>query len=224
MGILDLQTELKIILVGDSGVGKSSMLMRYVDAQYRVSDDDLTCTIGVDSKIRSTTHQGSEVKMRIWDTAGQEKFRTLTRSLYHKSVGVILAYDVTDLWTFQNVSRWMKEIKTYAPGNVSIVLVGNKSDDPAASTRQVTSEQGKAIADQYGVSFIETSAYKGTNVESAFEILLDRIHEKNLAATVERADIVLQQVNRMPKRTCSATFIKRFISKIRGDQKERPSP
>ena len=121
---------------------------------------------GVDFKIRTVELEGKTIKLQIWDTAGQVRFRTITSSYYRGAHGIIVVYDVTDAESFNNVKQWLHEIDRYASENVNKLLVGNKSD--LASKRAVTYEQGKEFADSLGIEFVETSAKNATNVEKAF--------------------------------------------------------
>ncbi|EER02741.1 RAS small GTpases RIC1/ypt1, putative, partial [Perkinsus marinus ATCC 50983] len=153
----------KLLLIGDSGVGKSCLLLRFADDTYTES---YISTIGVDFKIRTIELDGKTIKLQIWDTAGQERFRTITSSYYRGAHGIIIVYDVTDRESFNNVKHWVQEIDKYATENVSKLLVGNKSD--LTSKKVVTYDEGKELADQLGISFLETSAKNSHNVEQAF--------------------------------------------------------
>lgn len=153
----------KILLIGDSGVGKSCLLLRFVDDAYTES---YISTIGVDFKIRTLTIEGKTVKMQIWDTAGQERFRTITSSYYRGAHGIAVVYDVTDMESFNNVKQWLSEIEKYASDNVNKLLIGNKSD--LVSKKVVDTEMAKSFADSHNIPFIETSAKNATNVEEAF--------------------------------------------------------
>nr|ABD65146.1 Ras-related GTP-binding protein, putative [Brassica oleracea] len=145
----------KLLLIGDSGVGKSCLLLRFADDSYL---DSYISTIGVDFKIRTVEQDGKTIKLQIWDTAGQERFRTITSSYYRGAHGIIVTYDVTDQESFNNVKQWLNEIDRYASESVNKLLVGNKND--------LTSQ--KAFADELGIPFLETSAKNATNVEEAF--------------------------------------------------------
>jgi len=153
----------KLLLIGDSGVGKSCLLLRFADDTYT---DSYISTIGVDFKIRTVELEGKTVKLQIWDTAGQERFRTITSSYYRGAHGIIVVYDVTDAESFQNVKTWLNEIDRYANENVNKLLVGNKSD--LTEKKVVDYQTAKAFADEIGVPFLETSAKNATNVENAF--------------------------------------------------------
>lgn len=164
----------KVLLIGDSGVGKSCLLLRFADDTYT---DAFISTIGVDFKIRTVELEGGRTaKLQIWDTAGQERFRTITSSYYRGAHGIIVVYDVTDAESFANVRSWLQEIGRYAADGVCTLLVGSKSD--MASARQVEYAAGKALADDLGVPFVETSAKDATNVEEAFLTMARTIRER----------------------------------------------
>ncbi|GAB2219690.1 hypothetical protein Droror1_Dr00007327 [Drosera rotundifolia] len=163
----------KLLLIGDSGVGKSCLLLRFADDSYVES---YISTIGVDFKIRTVEQDGKTIKLQIWDTAGQERFRTITSSYYRGAHGIIIVYDVTDQQSFENVKQWLSEIDRYASDNVVKLLVGNKSD--LTSNRVVSYESGKAFADEIGVPFLETSAKNASNVEEAFMTMASEIKKR----------------------------------------------
>lgn len=160
----------KLLLIGDSGVGKSCLLLRFADDTYTES---YISTIGVDFKIRTIELDGKTIKLQIWDTAGQERFRTITSSYYRGAHGIIVVYDVTDNESFNNVKQWLHEIDRYACENVNKLLVGNKSD--LTAKRVVSTEQGKEFAESLGIEFLETSAKTSTNVEQAFLTMASQI-------------------------------------------------
>ncbi|RUS72838.1 hypothetical protein EGW08_019403 [Elysia chlorotica] len=153
----------KLLLIGDSGVGKSCLLLRFADDTYTES---YISTIGVDFKIRTIELDGKLIKLQIWDTAGQERFRTITSSYYRGAHGIIVVYDVTDQESFNNVKQWLQEIDRYASENVNKLLVGNKSD--LTTKKVVDFTTAKEYADQLLIPFLETSAKNATNVEQAF--------------------------------------------------------
>ncbi|XP_037411253.1 GTP-binding protein YPTM2-like [Triticum dicoccoides] len=163
----------KLLLIGDSGVGKSCLLLRFADDSYL---DSYISTIGVDFKIRTVEQDGKTIKLQIWDTAGQERFRTITSSYYRGAHGIIIVYDVTDQDSFNNVKQWLNEIDRYASENVNKLLVGNKCD--LADKRAVSYETAKAFADEIGIPFMETSAKNALNVEQAFMAMAASIKDR----------------------------------------------
>ncbi|CAI8606698.1 unnamed protein product [Vicia faba] len=163
----------KLLLIGDSGVGKSCLLLRFADDSYIES---YISTIGVDFKIRTVEQDGKTIKLQIWDTAGQERFRTITSSYYRGAHGIIIVYDVTDEESFNNVKQWLSEIDRYASDNVNKLLVGNKSD--LTANRVVSYDTAKEFADQIGIPFMETSAKDATNVEGAFMAMAAAIKDR----------------------------------------------
>jgi Ras-related protein Rab-18 len=162
----------KVLLIGDSGVGKSSLLLRFTSDTF----DDLSPTIGVDFKLKMMSLQGKRLKLTIWDTAGQERFRTLTSSYYRGAQGVILVYDVTKRETFTNLSDiWLKEVERYSTNQDCIkMLIGNKVD-LEESQRVVTKREGIAFARQHGCLFLEASAKTSINVQRCFDELVQKI-------------------------------------------------
>ena len=163
----------KLLLIGDSGVGKSCLLLRFADDTYTES---YISTIGVDFKIRTIELEGKTVKLQIWDTAGQERFRTITSSYYRGAHGIIVVYDVTDESTFANVKQWLQEIERYACEGVNKLLVGNKAD--LTNSKAVDFESAKQLADELGIAFLETSAKDATNVEQAFLTMAKQIKDR----------------------------------------------
>eukprot|EP00753_Platysulcus_tardus_P002838 PLAT11949.1.p1 GENE.PLAT11949.1~~PLAT11949.1.p1 ORF type:complete len:206 (+),score=98.11 PLAT11949.1:846-1463(+) len=153
----------KLLLIGDSGVGKSCLLLRFADDTYTES---YISTIGVDFKIRTIELDGKTIKLQIWDTAGQERFRTITSSYYRGAHGIIVVYDVTDLESFNNVKQWLHEIDRYACEGVNKLLVGNKAD--LVEKKDVSTEAAEEFASSLSIPFLETSAKTATNVEKAF--------------------------------------------------------
>jgi len=163
----------KLLLIGDSGVGKSCILLRFADDTYT---DSYISTIGVDFKIRTIELDGKTVKLQIWDTAGQERFRTITSSYYRGAHGIIVVYDVTDQTSFNNVKNWLNEIERYANENVNKLLVGNKSD--MISKKVIDSGTAKEFADSLSIPFLETSARDSTNVEKTFITMAQEIKNR----------------------------------------------
>jgi len=163
----------KLLLIGDSGVGKSCLLLRFADDTYTES---YISTIGVDFKIRTIEISGKSIKLQIWDTAGQERFRTITSSYYRGAHGIIVVYDVTDQASFSNVKQWLQEIDRYACENVNKLLVGNKCD--LTTKKVVDYNTAKEFADGLGIPFLETSAKNSTNVEDAFVTMATEIQKR----------------------------------------------
>ena len=160
----------KVLLLGNSDVGKSSLLLRYVDSVW---NDAFVPTIGVDFKVKTLTINEKKVKMQIWDTAGQERFKNITASYYRGGNGVLVVYDITDRDSLENLNSWLIEIEKNANKNVYKLLIGNKSD--LEDKRKVTYQEGKDFAESNGMKFIETSAKDNTKVQEAFELLTSEI-------------------------------------------------
>jgi len=167
----------KLLIIGDSGVGKSSLLLRFADNTF--SPNYIT-TIGVDFKIRTIAIEGERVKLQIWDTAGQERFRTITSTYYRGTHGVIVVYDVTSGESFANVKRWLHEIDQNCE-NVQRILVGNKCDD--TERRVVAQTDARRFSDQMQISYFETSAKNNLNVEEMFNAIT------RLVLTAKKAQI-----------------------------------
>ena len=162
----DYEYIFKVLLLGNSNVGKSSLFLRFVDDIW---NDTFVPTIGVDFKIKTFDIDEKKIKMQIWDTAGQERFKNIIASYYRGAHGILLIYDVTDKDSFKNLSNWIIEIEKNANKNVLKLLIGNKTD--LEDKRVITYNQGKEFADGYGLKYIETSAKKNLNVNEAFETL-----------------------------------------------------
>eukprot|EP01120_Amphizonella_sp_Union-15-10_P005439 TRINITY_DN1624_c0_g1_i2.p1 TRINITY_DN1624_c0_g1~~TRINITY_DN1624_c0_g1_i2.p1 ORF type:complete len:219 (-),score=35.77 TRINITY_DN1624_c0_g1_i2:63-719(-) len=161
----------KVLFIGDSGVGKSSVLIRMTEGGFY---EDQSCTIGVDFKQYLVKLNDKRVNLTIWDTAGQEKFRSLTSSYYRGTQGIILVYDVTSNETFENIENWLEEVNTYSTNNdVVKLLVGNKCD--MKEERVVSFEKGKKYADEKALLFAECSSKTGEGIENAIEVLVSRI-------------------------------------------------
>ncbi|KAH3742685.1 Ras family protein [Pelomyxa schiedti] len=163
----------KLLVVGESGVGKSCLLLRFVDDTFTES---YISTIGVDFKIKTIELDSKTVKLQIWDTAGQERFRTLTSSFYRGAHGILIVYDITDVVSFNNLRQWLQEVVSYADATANKLMVGNKSD--LAIKRAVEFSTAKEFADELGITLIETSAKNSTNVEQAFFKMAAEIKSK----------------------------------------------
>ncbi|XP_075879864.1 ras-related protein Rab-37 isoform X1 [Nelusetta ayraudi] len=154
----------KTILVGDSGVGKTSLLVQYDQGKF--IPGSFTATVGIGFTNKVVDLDNLKVKLQIWDTAGQERFRSVTHAYYRDAQALLLVYDITSKQSFDNIRAWLTEIHEYAQKDVVIMLLGNKSD--MAAERVVRKEDGEKLAKEYGVPFMETSAKTGANVELAF--------------------------------------------------------
>jgi len=169
MAAKDYDHLFKLLIIGDSGVGKSSLLVRFADNCF---NGNYITTIGVDFKIRTIDIQGERVKLQIWDTAGQERFRTITSTYYRGTHGVIIVYDVSAGESFANVKRWLHEIDQNCEV-VNRILVGNKNDDP--DRKVVLTEDARRFADQMGIRLFETSAKDNINVEEMFRAITELV-------------------------------------------------
>mmetsp|Transcript_2901 Transcript_2901/g.5095 ORF Transcript_2901/g.5095 Transcript_2901/m.5095 type:complete len:202 (-) Transcript_2901:661-1266(-) len=166
----------KMLLIGDSGVGKSCLLLRFADGTF---NEGHISTIGVDFKIRTIELDNKTIKLQIWDTAGQERFRTIAAAYYRGAHGIVITYDITDRKSFENVKSWMDEIGKYGSDRVNKLLIGNKAD--MVDKRAVKTEEGKELADALQMEFLETSAKTSENVEQAF-ITMTREIMKSMAS------------------------------------------
>ena len=162
----------KILLLGDTSVGKTCFLKRYTDDTFQ---DAYLSTIGFDFKFKMVElKNGKKVKVQLWDTAGQERFRTIAKSYYKGAHGIILVYDVTNQKSFDNIKNWVNQIKEEASSKVCIILIANKID---SDERVVSKEDGVALAKNYGLKIYEASAKENINVTEAFQDLIESINE-----------------------------------------------
>ncbi|CAF2136938.1 unnamed protein product [Brassica napus] len=208
---------IKLLLIGDSGVGKSCLLLRFSDGSFTTS---FITTIGIDFKIRTIELDDKRIKLQIWDTAGQERFRTITTAYYRGAMGILLVYDVTDetsfnskilffglftfllcsgsvfLILFADIRNWIRNIEQHASDNVNKILVGNKADMDE-SKRAVPTSRGQALADGYGIKFFETSARTNLNVEEVFFSLAKDIKQRltDTDSRSEPASIMMSQTD-----------------------------
>ena len=186
-------------MIGNSGVGKSCLLLRFADDQFQ---DNFMPTIGVDFKIRTLDSDDKVCKLQIWDTAGQERFKTITSSYYKGAHGIIVIYDITDRDSFNSVHTWMSEVEKYTNDNITRILVGNKTD--LEEKRAVSFEEGQEMANHYCVRFLETSAKECKNVDQAFQLMTREI-KNNVAQTQPRR---AQEVpDKKPKRLTDSKSI-----------------
>lgn len=161
----------KIVLIGDSAVGKSNLLARYARNEFYPNSKS---TIGVEFQTQTMEIDGKEIKAQIWDTAGQERFRAVTSAYYRGAVGALVVYDISRRQTFDNISRWLDELHSHSDMNVVTVIVGNKTD--LMDAREVSTEEGAALAEAQNIYFVETSALDSTNVQLAFQTVVKEIY------------------------------------------------
>jgi len=173
----------KVVLIGDSGVGKSNLLSRFTRNEFNLESKS---TIGVEFATKSIQADGKTIKAQIWDTAGQERYRAITSAYYRGAVGALLVYDISKRISYDNVSRWLKELRDHADQNIVIMLVGNKKD--LRHMRQVQTDEAKEFCKQNKLFFIETSALGDQNVTMAFETILKEIYRLISRKTVMPGD------------------------------------
>uniref|UniRef100_A0A8C4KC09 small monomeric GTPase n=1 Tax=Dromaius novaehollandiae TaxID=8790 RepID=A0A8C4KC09_DRONO len=166
----------QVMLVGDSGVGKTCLLVRFKDGAFLAGS--FISTVGIDFRNKVLTVDGVKVKLQIWDTAGQERFRSVTHAYYRDAHALLLLYDVTNKASFDNIQAWLTEIHEYAQQDVVLMLLGNKVD--SAQDRVVKREDGEKLAKEYGVPFMETSAKSGLNVELAFTAIAKELKHRSM--------------------------------------------
>ncbi|CAL9149369.1 unnamed protein product [Musa hybrid cultivar] len=173
----------KVVLIGDSGVGKSNLLSRFTRNEFNLESKS---TIGVEFATRSIRVEDKVVRAQIWDTAGQERYRAITSAYYRGAAGALLVYDVTRPITFEAVERWLKELRDHTDSNVVIMLVGNKAD--LRHLRAVTVDDAKAFAERENTFFMETSAMESMNVDNAFTEVLTQIYRVTSRKALDAGD------------------------------------
>ena len=166
----------RLLTLGDSGAGKSSLLLRYTQNEFST---EYMPTIGIDFRLKTVEMKGKTIKVQVWDTAGQERFRTITHNYYRGAYGIALVYDVTNASSFENIRKWIQDVQTYAESSVNIVLIGNKCD--LTDKRVVETEKGKELAKEFGIQFFETSAKADINVQDAFSALVKQVTDRLFA-------------------------------------------
>ena len=201
----------KLVLIGDSGVGKTNILSRYISNEFSLSSQP---TVGVEFGSKIIKKNGKVIKLQIWDTAGQERYKSITSAYYKGSKGAFVVYDITRKTTYDNIDKWIGELKTNGSEDVLIMLVGNKSD--LEDKREVITEEVEKKAQEQKLAFCETSALNGKNVEYAFENLINEILKKvekdkineakqlseSKAITLETADKNQNEKNSKKKKKC----------------------
>ena len=164
---------IKVILIGDSGVGKTNIMSKYLKNQFM---ENSKATVGVEFGSKLFNHQGHKIKAQIWDTAGQEKYKAITGAYYKGSKGAFIVYDITRKDTFASIERWVNDLKATSDPKLTIILIGNKND--LDDKREVSKDQGEEKAKSFGCAFLETSAFSGDNLDKAFELMVKEIYEK----------------------------------------------
>ena len=201
----------KIVLIGDSGVGKTNILSRYINNEFSLATQS---TVGVEFGSKIIKKNGKVIKLQIWDTAGQERYKSITSAYYKGSRGAFVVYDITRKTTYDNIDKWIGELKTNGSEDVLIMLVGNKSD--LEDKREVITEEVEKKAQEQKLAFCETSALNGKNVEYAFENLINEILKKvekdkineakqlseSKVITLETADKNQNEKNSKKKKKC----------------------
>ncbi|KAJ6241294.1 rab2a [Anaeramoeba flamelloides] len=174
-----------MILVGNSGVGKSCILLRYLHDEFQ---SDYEVTIGAEFGSKSIEIKNETLKLQIWDTAGQESFRSMTSAYFRHAVGVLVVYDITRRATFDNLISWIEDAKLNAPENCQLTLVGNKTD--LVKSREITYEEGEKFAKEHGLLFFETSACSSENIDLVFKETAKLINSKVKNGSIKREEII----------------------------------
>lgn len=186
----------KILLLGDSAVGKTCFLLRYADNTF--SDNHIS-TIGLDYRLKVINIDKDKVaKIQIWDTAGQDRFKSITKNYYKGAHGIILIYDVTSVMSFNNIKNWVQQIRENATAKVEIILVGNKIDEE--NIRKVTTQEGERLAKDFNISFFETSAKNNVGVQEAFGFITNKIYETNTKDNDKTSNINIDKEGKAKKR------------------------
>ena len=166
----DCNEKIKIMLIGDSSVGKTSLLKKYCQNEF---SESYISTIGIDFQIKFLDINNKKIKLQIWDTAGQERYRVLAKNYFNSSDGFIIVYDITNRLSFDNVNNWVEQIKQLAPSHIKNVIFGNKTD--LSSERVIKTNEWKELADKFKFKFFETSAKTGHNLNEGYEYLVKEI-------------------------------------------------
>ena len=177
----------KVVLVGDSFVGKTNIMSKYLKNEFH---EDSKATVGVEFGSRQFNIEGHVVKAQIWDTAGQERYKAITSAYYKGAKGAFIVYDITRKDSFENVSKWADQLKSTADKNLTIIIIGNKTD--LEDQRQVTSEEGQNKANSLESAFIETSAASGSNLDKAFEMMINEVYKKCHEEMLAEGDVEIE--------------------------------
>ena len=188
----DFDIKLKIMVLGESMVGKTSLITRYTNDKF---GGRYLCTVGIDFQKKKIEKNGKRVLLQIWDTAGQERFRNVTKNYFHTSQGFILAYDINNKESFEKVQYWIEEIKANAEEKIKCILIGTKYD---LDKREVSEEEGQKLGEEYGYKFLETSAKENININETFETLVSEIMNNNFK--VNRRESLTLSKNKIGKK------------------------
>ena len=163
----------KMILIGDSGVGKTNILNRYVNDAF---SETTKSTVGVELGTKVEEYNNTKIKVQIWDTAGQERYKSITKTYYKGAKGAFIVYDITKKDSFKNIDKWIQDLREFGEDDAAILIVGNKSD--LEESREVTTDEVKKKAEVYKMAYCETSALKSKNINYAFQTLIKLVAEK----------------------------------------------
>ena len=175
----------KIVIIGDTYVGKTNILSRYISNEF---DPNSNSTIGVELTTKTYNFDNNDVKVQIWDTAGQEKYRSITSSYYKGAQGCLLVYDITKKKSFDNIDKWYSELKSNSDEKIYTMLLGNKSD--LEENREVSIEEAEKKAKNFNIAFMETSAYNGNNINKAFNELINNVYQNNKHAFNQEIKVI----------------------------------
>ena len=163
----------KVIIIGDSSVGKTNIMSKYLKNEFH---EDSKATVGVEFGSKQFNIDGHNIKAQIWDTAGQERYKAITSAYYKGAKGAFVVYDITNNTSFESIEKWINDLKGAADKDLTIIVVGNKCD--LEEKRQVTKEKGEEKANKLEVAFMETSAFSGENLDKAFELMIKEVYRK----------------------------------------------
>ena len=196
----------KVVIIGDSSVGKTNIMTKYLKNEFH---EDSKATVGVEFGSKTFSIEGHSLKAQIWDTAGQERYKAITNAYYKGAKGAFVVYDITRKETFASIDKWITDLRAAADKKISIILIGNKSD--LEQYREVSTEQGEEKSKSFDVAFLETSACLGSNLEKAFEMMMQEVYNK-CHAEIEEEDgldileggqeITLDKSKEETKKTC----------------------
>ena len=179
----------KILILGDSFVGKTNILKRFIHNEF---DSTTKETVGVEFDSKNYNFGEKTIKAQIWDTSGQERYRSVTKAYYKGAKGALLVYDISRRITFENIDNWIIDLRTNGDKDILIILIGNKSD--LNSKREVNKDEAETKAEQYNIAFLETSAKNGDNIDKAFSELVEQVYNAN-KTSIEKNDVKVEGNN-----------------------------